>query len=336
MEGANARKRVSYSSSSDSSGSDAERRISKKRRRDKKKRKEEVKRKEKKKHLKSRKHRSSSEGSSEAEERHRKKRRHSSSSSDRSSDEEERSKKKRLLKEAKRIIKSHKKEKSDAGRESFSQSATQKILTDDDYYEKNKEFSTWLRDEHGLYFSNLSAVDARRLFKDFVHDWNSGKLSQRIYNGIQSTSRTDHKWHIKGGDESYVDKEEELEFTKKLEKIQRKKFQKDQKDLIDELLPQATGRERLIEKKMIRKEATRLREESPELLRDEDIMGGSDDFKQRLERERARREKKIMEKEAALREKKLASDERETAAMDQFKALVNLSGGTITIPKRAQ
>lgn len=68
---------------------------------------------------------------------------------------------------------------------------------------------------------------------------------------------------------------------KKLEKSQRKKFRNEHKELVDELLPKATGRERLLEKKFIRKEEARQREESPELLREQDIMGGSDDFKQR-------------------------------------------------------
>ncbi|MCO5574795.1 hypothetical protein L7F22_028587 [Adiantum nelumboides] len=133
-----------------------------------------------------------------------------------------------------------------------------------------------------------------------------------------------------------LDKKEELEFMRKLEKVQKKKFQNEQKDLIDELLPKATGREVRFEKKLLRKEEGRKREESPELLKDQDIMGGNDDFKQRLERERARREKKSLERNEALKEKQLAADQRESAAMDQFKALLNVSGGRILIPKRVQ
>lgn len=55
-----------------------------------------------------------------------------------------------------------------------------------------------MKQEHELYFSNLSADDARRLFMDFVQAWNSGKLSEKLYSGIQSTTRTDHKWQFKG------------------------------------------------------------------------------------------------------------------------------------------
>ncbi|KAI5082194.1 hypothetical protein GOP47_0001937 [Adiantum capillus-veneris] len=311
---------MKVSTSSTPSGSEGERSLSKKRRKDKKQKKDEYKRKERKKHRKKRQY---SSGSSESS----------------SSDEEERSKKRRLLKEAKRILKSHKKPKTNASvnlspkEELFS---SRKVLTEDDYYEKNKEFSTWLRDERGLYFSNLSADDTRRLFLDFMQAWNSGTVSNRLYGGIQSAARTDHKWNIKVEGESFIDKEEELQFTKKLEKIQKKKFRNEQKDLIDELLPKATGRDRLIENKLLRKQEMRTREESPELLKDQDIMGGSDDFKQRLEMERTWRKKKVMERNEALKEKQLAADQRETAAMDQFKALLNVSGGKITIPKRVQ
>eukprot|EP00250_Pteridium_aquilinum_P033108 c5207_g1_i1 orf=158-1114(+) len=318
MEEQKLRKKIKHSpaSTSNSSGSDGDRRTSRERRKDKKKRKEEGRRKEKRKH--------------------RKKRQHSSSSnSDSSSDDEKRSKKRRLLKEAKRILKSHKKHRNDAS-EGLAANTSRKVLTEEDYYEKNKEFSAWLKEERALYFSNLSADETRRLFSDFVQAWNSGKLSEKLYGGIHSAARTDHKWQFKGEKESLIDREEELEFMKKLEKSQKRKFHNEQKDLLDELLPKATGRERLLEKKSVRREEARQREESPELLREQDIMGGSDDFKQRLERERAWREKKAMEKNEALKEKQLAVNQKEVAAMDQFKALLNVSGGKITIPKRIQ
>lgn len=265
----------------------------------------------------------------------RKKRQHSNDNSS-SSDDEERSKKRRLLKEAKRILKNHQKYGNGATEGVARNGKSPKVLTEEDYYEKNKEFSAWLKQEHELYFSNLSADDARRLFMDFVQAWNSGKLSEKLYSGIQSTTRTDHKWQFKGEKDFSVDREEEVEFMKKLEKSQRKKFRNEHKELVDELLPKATGRERLLEKKFIRKEEARQREESPELLREQDIMGGSDDFKQRLERDRARRDRKAMERNEALKEKQVSMDQKEAAAMDQFKALLNVAGGKITIPKRVQ
>jgi len=54
----------------------------------------------------------------------------------------------------------------------------------------------------------------------------------------------------------------------------------------------------------------------------------------RLARERAWREKKAAAKCEGYMEKKSAFEEREAAAMNQFKAIVNMSGGKMVIPKR--
>lgn len=78
-----------------------------------------------------------------------------------------------------------------------------------------------------------------------------------------------------GKDEDYIVNE------KKLQKLERKKFSKDQEVLMDELLPKATGREALIEKKALRREQARARQDSPEIFRERDVMGGGDDFQKR-------------------------------------------------------
>lgn len=54
----------------------------------------------------------------------------------------------------------------------------------------------------------------------------------------------------------------------------------------------------------------------------------------RLARERAWREKKAAAKTEVYMEKRNAFEEKEAAAMNQFKAMVNMSGGKIIIPKR--
>lgn len=305
---------------SGSSGSDGERKRKKGRRRDRerseKRKKEEARRKEKRKRRKQRQRSREDSGSSGEE-------------------EEERRKKRKLLKEAKRIIKRHKKNRDGtSGGDGNQKSTSRKVLSEEDYYEKNKEFSAWLKEDHGIYFSSLSSDDTRRLFVDFVQAWNAGKLSEKLYSGINQAARTDHKWQFKSEKELSIDKNEELEFMKKLERSQRKKFRKEHDDLIDELLPKATGKERLLEKRSIRKEQAFLREESPEILREQDMMGGGDDFKQRVGKERARREKKTMERSEALKEKQLVLEQKESVAMDQFRTLVNVAGGKITIPKR--
>lgn len=253
------------------------------------------------------------------------------------SDKEERRKKRRLLKEAKEILKRHKMNRDDANRGDelkSSKEISHKALSEDDYYEKNKEFSTWLNEKHGVYFSSLSSDDTRKLFVEFVEAWNAGTLPEKFYGGIDIAARTNHKWEFKGGRECSIDREEEFEFMKKLEKFNKKKFRKDHKELLDELLPKETGRERLLEKKSLRREQARLREDSPEIIREQEIMGGGDDFKQRLEREHARKEKRVAERAEALRTKQSAFEEKEAVAMGQLRALVNVAGGKITIPKR--
>lgn len=70
-------------------------------------------------------------------------------------------------------------------------------LSKDDYFSKNNEFATWLKEEKDLFFSDLSSETARDLFSQFAKDWNIGKLESRYYEGIMSGPRTSHKWKIK-------------------------------------------------------------------------------------------------------------------------------------------
>lgn len=75
--------------------------------------------------------------------------------------------------------------------------------------------------------------------------------------------------------------EDDIIQEKKLQKLERKKYKKDQEVLMDELLPKATGREAMLEKKALRREQARAREDSPENFKEKDVMGGGDDFQQR-------------------------------------------------------
>ncbi|PON38526.1 DYW domain containing protein [Parasponia andersonii] len=70
-------------------------------------------------------------------------------------------------------------------------------LSSDDYFLKNNEFATWLKDEKKIFFSDLSSESAREMFADFVKAWNKQKLDKRYYEGIESGPRTAHKWKIK-------------------------------------------------------------------------------------------------------------------------------------------
>ena len=58
---------------------------------------------------------------------------------------------------------------------------------------------------------------------------------------------------------------------------------KEQDVVMDELLPKATSREAMLEKKALRRQHARAPEDSPELLKEKDVMGGGDDFQQRYD-----------------------------------------------------
>lgn len=72
-----------------------------------------------------------------------------------------------------------------------------KELSDADYFSKNNEFSTWLKDERDTFFSDLSSESARKLFAEFVKDWNDKTLDSKYYDGIVTGQRSSHKWKIK-------------------------------------------------------------------------------------------------------------------------------------------
>ncbi|XP_077244547.1 splicing regulatory glutamine/lysine-rich-like protein isoform X2 [Tasmannia lanceolata] len=128
----------------------------------------------------------------------------------RTKDDPERASKKRKDKERKNKSSKHSRDDVDkvfSGRESSEKhdhkhhknSSREEIedLSSDDYYSKNNEFSTWLKEEKGLFFSDLSSEAAHKLFSGFIKDWNSQKLKSHYYKGITSGPRSAHNWKIK-------------------------------------------------------------------------------------------------------------------------------------------
>ncbi|KAL8197811.1 hypothetical protein R6Q57_030204 [Mikania cordata] len=79
----------------------------------------------------------------------------------------------------------------------FVQISNFKELSDADYFSKNNEFATWLKDERDIFFSDLSSDSARKLFTKFVKDWNNKKLDSKYYDGIETGPRSSHNWKIK-------------------------------------------------------------------------------------------------------------------------------------------
>ncbi|KAF9022942.1 hypothetical protein BDZ89DRAFT_1018482 [Hymenopellis radicata] len=72
-------------------------------------------------------------------------------------------------------------------------------ISDADYFLKSDEFRIWLKEEKRKYFDELSGEKARSYFHKFVKAWNRGKLSKKLYAGIDNstipaTSNTSYKW----------------------------------------------------------------------------------------------------------------------------------------------
>lgn len=72
-----------------------------------------------------------------------------------------------------------------------------KELSDADYFSKNIEFATWLKDSKDTFFSDLTSESARKLFAEFVKKWNKKKLDSKYYDGILTAPRSSHNWKIK-------------------------------------------------------------------------------------------------------------------------------------------
>lgn len=79
----------------------------------------------------------------------------------------------------------------------LSQKSEIQEISSTDYFSKNNEFATWLKEEKRLFFSDLSSESARDLFSEFVAEWNDCKLESRYYEGIATGPRTSHKWNIR-------------------------------------------------------------------------------------------------------------------------------------------
>ncbi|CAL5187126.1 unnamed protein product [Lathyrus oleraceus] len=121
-------------------------------------------------------------------------------------DDEEKKNRKREKKD-KRKDKKHSKDKYDKEKKSKDKHKSKRSkgevnmdfqeLSSDDYFAKNNEFATWLKEEKNVFFSDLLSESARELFAEFVKAWNRGKLESNYYEGIATAPRSSHNWKIK-------------------------------------------------------------------------------------------------------------------------------------------
>ncbi|CAG8541789.1 14609_t:CDS:2 [Racocetra fulgida] len=244
-------------------------------------------------------------------------------------------------------------------------------ISEDDYFTKSAEFRTWLREKKDKFFDELSSEQARRYFKKFVSAWNKYKLNKKYYDGMRSSQLTSsettrYKWkHLKVNqhelDEldtikhsvdrqtnvkfasevqirSDMDQEDKERYERALRKKDRKNFQATHNMVLEELVPKATGKEALIEKKRARNNYYR-REASPDIeLNESDLMGGDDyesrntilicDYgfrrkaQQRAKDSREQRKREYnAEKAANMQEKVNAYHSKEQETMEMFRQM---------------
>ncbi|XP_061950340.1 putative pentatricopeptide repeat-containing protein At5g09950 [Populus nigra] len=142
--------------------------------------------------------RTSSLSSSEDEGRRRKRRRSDDERRNRKSDKKEKRKDKKSHRHhSDKEKKSKDKHKSKRHKGDHHSKSEFQELSNDDYFSKNNEFATWLKEKKKMFFSDLSSESARELFSVFVKDWNSQKLESRYYEGISSAPRSAHNWAFK-------------------------------------------------------------------------------------------------------------------------------------------
>eukprot|EP00775_Hariotina_reticulata_P004090 gene4090-4337_t len=232
-------------------------------------------------------------------------------------------------------------------------------LTADDYFERSGEFTAWLQEVKGTYFNELTTQQSHEQFGEFVIAWNGGQLPMRFYQGLAAPpiKRTSHNWNFKSklpeqqqqqpsvqrGMAAFLDDQQQQRAEERLgAAVERRSWRREQKDLLDEMLPKATGREARVEGRIARREEAKAREASPELMTvtgGGSIMGGDDSFAAAKAREAKRQEwraKQQAVKKEELTSKLSAAAQAEADKMAQFRALLAAQGGSITIPKRQQ
>jgi hypothetical protein len=230
-----------------------------------------------------------------------------------------------------------------------------------DYYNKNAEFQYWLKKKKHVYFSDISTEKGKKYFKKFVKKWNNVELSQKYYEGnikINNSERSRYNWgiskednrNIKNDDEEFIfnkrnndkkekrklmtpedydllqiEREENSRNRYMKEKQERKKFRKEQKELLDELVPKPTGREAMLEK---RKQITAFHRANAEKdldieYSDSELMGG-DDIKERIrqrDRMNQKREEMRLRKQAEINMKAEAYRKKEEETMNMLRKM---------------
>jgi len=89
-------------------------------------------------------------------------------------------------KEHKHKSKDHDRERKSSSKDNDSKADHSNIkpITSDDFFTKSEEFRVWLKLSENVFFEDLTSKEARKMFdKEFVKDYNKGKLTSMYYDG---------------------------------------------------------------------------------------------------------------------------------------------------------
>ncbi|KIY70993.1 hypothetical protein CYLTODRAFT_435459 [Cylindrobasidium torrendii FP15055 ss-10] len=235
-----------------------------------------------------------------------------------------------------------------------------RTIAEDDYFQKIDEFRIWLRNEKDKYFDELSGEKSRHYFRKFVKAWNRGKLSKKLYAGVDSSAvPTSYKWSFSGetsNDKSSssrsrrdsardedrprhsrvkgptlpsasdltLAREADADFRDEERKYQRKKDRKEAKERVEDMVgPKEVGREGMMEKKRAIRESNKAFGERGDdgLEADEStLMGGNDSFQAQL----AKRDSAKKRFQQSMDEKDVALRERAIQLRDRESATLSM------------
>lgn len=89
-------------------------------------------------------------------------------------------------KEHKHKSKDHDRERKSSSKDKDSKTEHPNIkpISSDDFFTKSEEFRVWLKLSQNVFFEDLTSKEARKMFdKEFVKDYNKGKLTSMYYDG---------------------------------------------------------------------------------------------------------------------------------------------------------
>ncbi|KAJ9506168.1 hypothetical protein QJQ45_002456 [Haematococcus lacustris] len=131
----------------------------------------------------------------------------------------------------------------------------QRISDAEHYFLKGAEFSAWLQEERNMFSAELPTERSHQLFQEFAGLWNAQLLADKYYAGAVAAplKRTSHNWGIKTAGMAGGAGGAGQDDSRAVQKKEQARWRAEQKEVLEELLPRATGREAQVEKRIARR-----------------------------------------------------------------------------------